>query len=1009
MRKFIRIVLITLGSLLLIGIISLSVAMWLIFTPERITPILRNQTEKHLPYPTEIGEADLTFFSTFPQFGIKLDKFTVLSPAKDAISDTLLNIEQLTGVIDAQQFWKNRNLIVKELILTKGSVNVFTDSLGVSNYDLFISGSSDETEEEEAGDISFIDLDNISLNDINLSYSDLAEGINSSVRNLKASFSGSLNEDLVDVVFTLDESDVSFFYKDEKYLEHASLKIKLPARISLARQLIELEQAFFSVNGLGINLNGSLENELEKENLIADLDYELDSWNIQEVMSLIPLKYLSGTGLNSISGKISSTGKIAGLYNDSLMPVMDIALSLNNVQIDYQEIPFPLSGINGDIHFFGDMNNEEPSWLRIDHFEAKTPRSDFKTSGHINHIFSDMHCDLITDADAFLDEFADFLPDDMKLKGRIKGEIETDFLLSQLTNMELDKVKVSGLTSLYDFSVNYDSLSVLTNYSRIEFSLPATNALNPNTTFASLTIDSDKFSASQIASFNTSMDKSRIYLEMSDVRDTTRIPDLFCTYRMNSLQAEMDTIHLSMLKPYGNVLLSPVEGSPGLPAMEVAFSTFDLRAKAGNNSVEIEDILLNTNVSNDTTQEDVFLQWPAIGSLDLKNGSVSLETLTETINIPSLEMNFDPETFNIHESRLTIDRSDYELKGALNNVLSYFRGDSILRGDFNFFSNTTDLNQLMALTSGIGTESVPEDTIQNAIVNANSSLPESEDSLSMPYMVPEGIEFNLSARVNQLISGADTAVNINGDVLINDGILVLDELNFTTPAAEMQLTAMYRTPRKNHLYLGIDYHMLDVEISRLLQMIPDIDTIMPMLRSFSGSGEFHIAAETYLDSAYNIKMSTLRGASSIAGNDLVLLDGETFSEIAKKLRFSRKAENKVDSLSAEFTIFREEIDIYPFLIVMDRYKAVVGGRHNLDMSFNYHISLVESPLPVRLGIDINGNLEDLHYKPVAPRYAEFYRPASRKAVQSTQLELRRLIREALIGKVEKTDEQENDE
>ncbi len=82
--------------------------------------------------------------------------------------------------------------------------------------------------------------------------------------------------------------------------------------------------------------------------------------------------------------------------------------------------------------------------------------------------------------------------------------------------------------------------------------------------------------------------------------------------------------------------------------------------------------------------------------------------------------------------------------------------------------------------------------------------------------------------------------------------------------------------------------MMDVEISELLTMIPDIDSIMPMLRSFGGRGEFHIAAETYLDSLYNVKKSTLRGSASIKGNNLVLMDGQTFSEIAKKLRFSKK-------------------------------------------------------------------------------------------------------------------------
>ncbi len=49
-----------------------------------------------------------------------------------------------------------------------------------------------------------------------------------------------------------------------------------------------------------------------------------------------------------------------------------------------------------------------------------------------------------------------------------------------------------------------------------------------------------------------------------------------------------------------------------------------------------------------------------------------------------------------------IDKSDFQFTGTLNNILSYFRGDSILRGKFSFVSNTTDVSQLMALTNGIG-------------------------------------------------------------------------------------------------------------------------------------------------------------------------------------------------------------------------------------------------------------------------------------------------------------------
>jgi len=131
------------------------------------------------------------------------------------------------------------------------------------------------------------------------------------------------------------------------------------------------------------------------------------------------------------------------------------------------------------------------------------------------------------------------------------------------------------------------------------------------------------------------------------------------------------------------------------------------------------------------------------------------------------------------------------------------------------------------------------------------------------------------------------------------------------------------------------------------------------------------------------------------------MDGQTFTEIAKTMRFTKKAENKVDSLSAEFTVFKQEIDIYPFMIVMDKYKAVIAGRHNMDMSFNYNISLIESPLPLKICVNVSGTMDNIKPRPTKCKYGDLNRPTSRKLVQNKQLELRRIIRESLIKSVKK--------
>jgi len=435
----------------------------------------------------------------------------------------------------------------------------------------------------------------------------------------------------------------------------------------------------------------------------------------------------------------------------------------------------------------------------------------------------------------------------------------------------------------------------------------------------------------------------------------------------------------------------PDETNETHPYMEVDYQSDKLMAHMGADHLTSDKISVNASLIYDETQENLMLQWTPLGYVKLKNAVISMAQIGTDISIPSIDFDFTPDELLIYDSRLIVDKSDFQLTGQLKNISGYFRDEALLTGDFNFRSHTTDVNKLMAMFNGLGYE-------KTELLTEEEIIPE-EDSYSGPFMVPKGIDISLYTSINQALFANDTARNVEGTLTVRDGTMVLESMLFTTSAAKMQLTAMYKTQRKNHLFLGMDLHLLEIEIAELLDLIPDMDSIMPMLSSFAGKGEFHIAIETYLDSAYNLKPSTLRGASSIRGIDLVLMDGETFTEIAKTLRFNKKTENKIDSIAAEFTVFREEVDIYPFLIVMDQYKAIVEGRHNLDMNFDYHISLIDNPLHLRLGVDVKGNLDDMKIRPVKCKYANMYRPARRTEVDTRKLALRELIRRELLERL----------
>ncbi len=80
---------------------------------------------------------------------------------------------------------------------------------------------------------------------------------------------------------------------------------------------------------------------------------------------------------------------------------------------------------------------------------------------------------------------------------------------------------------------------------------------------------------------------------------------------------------------------------------------------------------------------------------------------------------------------------------------------------------------------------------------------------------------------------------------------------------------------------------------------------------------------------------------------------------------------------------------------IDRYILAVGGLHNLDMTFDYHVSVLKSPVPFKLGIDIAGNLDDFKYKVVKCRYKDMFKAAREQELQDTRLNLRSGIRETI--------------
>jgi len=556
----------------------------------------------------------------------------------------------------------------------------------------------------------------------------------------------------------------------------------------------------------------------------------------------------------------------------------------------------------------------------------------------------------------------------------------------------------------FDVTLN-DSISAESNGLSLDILYPSIVAIDKTRQTADVVLKAGDLKVNVVDSAMIDADFDDLWLSASVIglTDTLTEMNIRAEVAFSQLDASMDTISGTLDNTELTVTIAPADG---VTAIMVNGSFDRLNAVMGSMlEADLGTTSLLAMAQYDESKEDLLLKWNPRLKMTLEDGRIDM--LEEPVLIPQLDMDFSLGRFNINDCRVETCNSDIMLWGDVYNIGEYMDGTGLLTGELFLESDHVDVTSIMALTGS-------DDEEQEAAKAIVEQAAEGADTIQTgPFMVPKGIDLTLYTNLSEIDFNGHLFNNVGGDVTVKDGVVVLQELGFSSDAAEMQLTAIYKTPSLEDRFIELDFHLLDIEIDELIDLIPAVDSIVPMLKVFSGKAQFHLAAETYLEpdtkvhGDYYPVMSTLIGAAAIEGKDLVILDNEVFEGIKKKLLMSKDAKNVIDSLDVELQVLRDKVDLYPTRLRMDRYEAILGGRHNINKSLdcNYHISLTDSPLPVRLGVTVSGPIDGIsnsplkHIKLEKPRYTKLYKTEKRGTTEERVLSMKQDILETLRSNV----------
>ena len=949
MKKALKIFGITLGCIILLLAIVIGSALWVVFTPERLTPIVRNVASEYVKCEHHIGKVELTFFSTFPHFGLAIDSLTVVNPVEGAPSDTVLSVPHAVTSVDVMALLNEHTLSIPTLRMPDLQANIYIAANGQANYDILALPQDTTAEDTTAFVLPFEKI----------------------------------------TVGELVVSAKSLRYKSEPdTMDIALHQTAIQTAIDMVGMRVALHHAQLTTNSLQLAIDGWAE---IGDTLQTNMRLTLSDWQVDSVMPLLPLT-LPKDIAQLIQGGSAS---------------LDATAAIN-------------------------IANGNASSVTIHNLAAHTKQTSLQAQGEVKDPLGNLWLNLSADMDVRVADVKQFLPTDMQVAGRVKGTASVQMYLDDLMEMDLHKGKVTGDLQLMGIAYNADGIAAKLPNNRLTFQIPNSQPSRQEVDWLQATLHTDGADIRMAQPLQADLGNTHIAIEANNILgDNPLWHATLSLQSTESLHAAMDSMEVVIDQPDiqayvayhttdttvmpvvdARIAFNRLSGHYTDMQADIQASTLTAQLQAPRLKATLQSnqvVAQMPNVADLNTQQisieaaarynpkggnNLLLKWNPRLSVSMQHAKVDLADWEQNIVIPEIDFAYTNRECKIEQSKLIIGNSDFALTGELRNIGRWLREKGTLEGEMTFISEQTDANELLALLSADqGLEE--ESTAQNDTTSASPTPSNDGDSPSEaaePFLVPTNVNLTLNTQIKKAHLFNQTATNLGGRIYVKDGTLVLEEMGFICNAAKLQLTAMYRTPRRNHIYVGFDYHMLDVNIQELVNMIPQIDSMMPMLRSFKGEAEFHLAAETYTNAQYQIKPSTIRGAASIFGKDLVVMDNETFSTISKLLMFSKKTENRVDSISAEMTIYKKEIDVYPFCVSIDNYMVALGGRHNLDMTFNYDVNVLS---PIYLGVNVSGNLDDLNIKLAPCRFAKDFKPLFHRKVDTQSAEIRSMIRESM--------------
>ena len=347
---------------LLVGLVIAGALLPYVFKGRLLT-YLKENINKNVHAEVDFADADLSFFSSFPDIRIQIDSLNVTG------------LDEFEGIVLYRADETNLDISLPSLIgdntpkinsvdLIRPEINIVVLDSIRANYN--ISSDTSTTESKYS-----LQLDKYEISNGKITYQDNPMQLFVIMENVNHSGSGDFTQDIFDLKTNTTVEKFSVKYEGTSYLKNSVVDMKANFNVNFPESKYQILDNTLSINDLDLKGEGFV--QLKGDDILTDLSFATASESFKSLLSMIPNAYTADFKDVKTQGTASIKGIVKGTYNGikNLLPGFNIDVKVANGYVKYPSMPMDVKDIFADINVKAGRPDYKDMSVNIPAFKLK--------------------------------------------------------------------------------------------------------------------------------------------------------------------------------------------------------------------------------------------------------------------------------------------------------------------------------------------------------------------------------------------------------------------------------------------------------------------------------------------------------------------------------------------------------------------------------------------------------------------------------------------------------------